>query len=162
MSELKQSLDYNGVYPCPVCRHGEVRALTLMEAFACNFCQHIFTANTEQQLLSMADSQLPLTWRWQGNGWKGIRQESLQFVWGYGVAGTVFVLLPTVIITTAAYLFPPLPKSPLAWLSAAWIFGTFFAHLGCLIWLLLEYYQVPVGAYLVALGRRIGRSLPER
>ncbi|WP_354634881.1 hypothetical protein [Planktothricoides raciborskii] len=32
-------------YPCPVCRYGEISGLTLMNAFGCHFCQHIFTAD---------------------------------------------------------------------------------------------------------------------
>lgn len=159
MSDLKKSLDYNGVYPCPVCRHGEVQALTLMEAFACNFCQHIFTANLEQQLLRIADSQLPLTWRWQGDAWKGIRHESSEFVWAYGVAGTVFILLPTAIVALAAYLFPPLPGTPLAWIPLAWVVFTFLAHLGCLLWLMLEYYQISLRWYWRGLQQRLRRSL---
>jgi hypothetical protein len=153
MSDSKNSLNYQGVYPCPICRHGEIRTLTLMEAFACNFCQHIFTANLEQQVLKMADSQLPLTWRWQGKGWQGMRQESLEFVWGYRFAGLVFILLPTTIVATGAYLFPPLPQSPLAWLPLAWVIATFCAHLFCLLWLVLEYYQIPLGWYWLRWAR---------
>ncbi|MEK0186737.1 hypothetical protein WMG39_18035, partial [Microcoleus anatoxicus PTRS2] len=42
-------------YPCPVCRTGEISPMPMMEALACNFCQHIFTGNEERQMLKMAD-----------------------------------------------------------------------------------------------------------
>ncbi|MEK0189590.1 hypothetical protein WMG39_32810, partial [Microcoleus anatoxicus PTRS2] len=44
-------------YPCPVCRTGEISPMPMMEALACNFCQHIFTGNEERQMLKMADRQ---------------------------------------------------------------------------------------------------------
>jgi len=55
MTEPTQ-LNYHDTYSCPVCRHGKIAALPLMEAYACNFCQHIFTANLEQQVLKMASN----------------------------------------------------------------------------------------------------------
>jgi len=55
-------LNYHDNYSCPVCRHGKIATLPLMEAYACNFCQHIFTANLAQKVLKLANSQLPLTW----------------------------------------------------------------------------------------------------
>ena len=67
----KESTEFNrfhlkGEYSCPVCRHGKVSEMLLMETFSCNFCQHIFTTDFDKQLLKMADSQLPLTWYWNG------------------------------------------------------------------------------------------------
>ena len=73
-----KQLNYFGTYTCPVCRHGEVTAMTLMEAFACNFCRHIFAVNLEQQILKMADSQVPLSWRWNGRHWQGIQQDGIE------------------------------------------------------------------------------------
>lgn len=143
-----------GIYPCPVCRHGEITAMPLMDAFACNFCQHIFTTNFDKQVLKMVDSQLPLSWYWNGKNWKGIQREGAEFGWGYVVAGTIFVFFPTSIIALGAYLFPPLPNSPLSWLPLAWIVLTFLSHLFCLVWLVIEYYQFPIFLYVRAIKRR--------
>ncbi len=147
-------LDYIGTYICPVCRHGEISSLSLMEALACDFCRHIFTVNLEQQVITMADSQLPLTWRWTGQTWKGIQQE-VDTLWAYWFAGTLFVLLPTAIVGLGAYLFPPLPESPLAWLPLFWTILTFLTHLACLGWLMLEYYQIPLALYFQAVWQRL-------
>lgn len=144
-----------GEYPCPVCRHGKVTNMTLMETFACDFCQHIFTTNFEQQLLKMADSQLPLTWYWNGRNWKGIQREGTEVGWSYILVGLAFVALPTSIIALGSYLFPPLPDSPLSWLPLFWAIFTFVAHLSCLILLVIEYYQLPVMLYMRALRRRV-------
>ncbi|MGK7877943.1 MAG: hypothetical protein AB4426_32935 [Xenococcaceae cyanobacterium] len=144
---------YEGVYRCPVCRHGQISALALMEAFACNFCHHIFTANLEKQLLKIADSQLPLTWRWNGRTWKGVQQKGVELGWGYWVAGIAFVVIPPTLIGLAAYLFPPMPGSPLFWFPAFWTVLVFLSHLACLGWLVVEYYQFPVLMYLRAMGR---------
>ena len=32
-----RDLNYQDTYICPVCRHGQIAALTLMDAFACDF-----------------------------------------------------------------------------------------------------------------------------
>ncbi len=146
---------YHDAYQCPVCRHGEISALPLMEAFACNFCQHIFTANLERQLLKMADSQLPLTWRWSGRTWKGVQREGVELGWGYWVAGLAFVLFPPTLIGLATYLFPPLPGSRLSWLPTFWTALAFVSHLACLGWLVMEYYQFPVFIYLRAIRQRL-------
>ncbi|NES83662.1 MAG: hypothetical protein F6K10_20870 [Moorea sp. SIO2B7] len=152
--DLSQRFNSKDVYPCPVCRHGKIEPLTLMEAFACNFCNHIFTANLEQQLLKMADSQFPLTWCWNGRTWRGLQREGVNLGWGYGVAAIAFVLLPPSLVGLSAYLFPPLPGSRLFWLPTFWIGLTFLCHLACLGWLVVEYYQFPVWMYLGAMRRQ--------
>lgn len=144
-----------GEYSCPVCRHGKISTMPLMETFACNFCQHIFTANFDKQLLKMADSQLPLTWYWNGKNWKGIHREGAEMGWGYLVFGLSFVIFPTSIVGLGTYLFPPLPDSPLSWLPLFWTVLTFLTHLFCLIWLIIEYYQFPIFLYVRAIKRRI-------
>jgi len=50
--QLRQQL--SGVYPCPVCRLGQLKALPTMDAIACDFCRHIFTVNLEKQQLKNA------------------------------------------------------------------------------------------------------------
>ena len=144
-----------GEYSCPVCRHGKISAMPLMETFACNFCQHIFTTNFDKQLLKMADSQLPLTWYWNGKNWKGIHREGAEVGWAYLIFAVGFVTFPTAIISLGSYIFPPLPHSPLSWLPFFWGILTFFSHLFCLIWLVIEYYQFPIMLYIRALKRKL-------
>ncbi|ACK69624.1 conserved hypothetical protein [Gloeothece citriformis PCC 7424] len=157
-SQSANLLNYTNVYRCPVCRHGEISNLSLMDAFACNFCNHIFSADLEQQVIQMADSQLALKWRWNGRSWQGVRGDGVELTWGYWLAGIVFVLLPTAIVSLSAYLFPPLPGSRLSWLPVIWVLLTFLSHLCCLIWLIIEYYQFPVFRYFrVLTGRFLTR-----
>ncbi|MGL5944399.1 MAG: hypothetical protein ACRC2S_29310 [Waterburya sp.] len=144
-----------GEYPCPVCRHGKVSEMLLMETFSCNFCQHIFTANFDKQLLKMADSQLPLTWYWNGKTWKGIQREGAEVGWAYLIFAVGFVLIPTAIIALGMYLFPPMNGSLLSWLPVFWTILTFCAHLFCVIWLVIEYYQFPIFLYVRALKRKL-------
>lgn len=153
------SLSYQGVYSCPVCRHGEISEIALMDAFACNFCRHIFTANLEEQLLKMADSALPLTWYWNGKRWQGLPRAGAELDWGAGLAAIAFVLLPPTLVGLAAYYFPSLPNDPFSWFPIFWTGLTFFTHLTCVVWLIIEYYQFPVFAFLRVwqqqlLGRR--------
>ena len=144
-----------GEYTCPVCRHGKVSEMLMMETFSCNFCQHIFTTNFEKQLLKMADSQLPLTWYWNGKTWKGIHREGVEISWSYMIVALGFILLPTSIVGSGMYLFPSSPDSWLYWLPVAWTGLTFFAHLFCVIWLIIEYYQFPIFLYVRALKRKL-------
>ncbi|PSO55436.1 MAG: hypothetical protein BRC40_06140 [Cyanobacteria bacterium QH_8_48_120] len=149
-------LKLSGVYTCPVCRYGKIAALPLMDdAFGCEFCHHIFTANLETQVLKMADSQLPLAWHWNGKTWQGAHRKGVELGWGYGIAGIAFVVLPPTLIGVAAYLFPPVPGDPLSWLPVFWTMLAFLLHLSCLGWLMVEYYQFPVFAYLRAMGQRL-------
>lgn len=141
-------LDYHGLYPCPVCRLGQVRTLPLMEALACDCCHHIFTADLEKQLLKMADRQPPLTWHWNGKNWIGAHLEGFEWGWIYWLFAIALVILPTTLIGLAAYTFPPEPGSRLSWLPAAWTGLVFVSHLGIVGWLVIEFYQFPVRAYL--------------
>ncbi|HAC62157.1 MAG TPA: hypothetical protein DCF68_01140 [Cyanothece sp. UBA12306] len=153
MKEPHHSLNYDHAYNCPVCRHGQISVLPLMEAFACNFCRHIFEVNLEKQSITMIDGQLPLTWRWTGRNWQGMAATN-SLGWGYGLGGIAFVILPTTIVGLGAYLFPPLPGSRLSWLPLVWTGLTCAAHLTCVLWLILEYYQFPLALYLQVLRQR--------
>lgn len=156
-SKNLNSFNFNSVYPCPVCHQGEITSIALMEAMGCNFCGHIFTANLEQQVLKMADSQISLTWHWNGRIWKRGQQESLELAWVYWVAAIVFVSLPTIVVGLFAYLFPTVPDAPLFWFPIFWTVVVFLSHLAFLIWLILEYYQFPVRLYFRAIGRNFFR-----
>ena len=143
-------LNHDSAYYCPVCHHGEIATLPLMEAFSCNFCHHIFTANLDKQAITIVDSHLPLTWYWNGKRWQNVRAVKV-FQWGYGLLALGFVSLPTLVVAAGAYLFPVLPHSHLAWFPWFWVGLTFFCHLSCLFWLFLEYYQFPLWLYFEAL-----------
>jgi hypothetical protein len=151
---LLNPLNYDSAYTCPVCRHGKISTLPLMEAFACNFCHHIFTANLEKQAITLADSQVPLTWYWTGKNWEGIRSSN-QLKWFYQLGGITFVVLPTSLVSLGVYVFPPLPDAPLSWFPLFWIGLTFLAHLSCLVWLIIEYYQLPISLYFAAIRQNL-------
>ncbi|ERN41052.1 hypothetical protein KR51_00023090 [Rubidibacter lacunae KORDI 51-2] len=148
-------LDPRDSYPCPICHRGETQAMPLMEdAFACSFCQHIFTADLDRQILKLADSQVPLSWYWHGRGWRGVRHGGSEMSWSYAIAALVFVGLPPTIVGTAAYLFPSDPSSALAWLPVVWTILTLVLHAACMVWLMMEYYQFPIVAHLRAVLRQ--------
>lgn len=152
MSEFNyRPLNYNEDYICPVCRNGRISTLAMMETFACNFCQHLFEAEISTQKLTLLDSQFPIIWQWYREKWVRINPDGVEIGWGYLILGILFVLLPTVIVGSTSYLFPPLPGSYLAWLPVFWTILTFLSHLSCFIWLVLEYYQFPWRLYVNAL-----------
>ena len=139
-----QTLDYSQTYSCPLCLRGEIRALPLMDAFGCNFCQHIFSANLEEQLLDLADGQVPRRWYRRGHQWIAKDREIL---WGYGLFGLMLIVLPTAIVGLGAYCFPPLPHSRLSWFPNFWVVLTLIFHVSFLIWLAAVYWQFPVRSY---------------
>ncbi|HLO51116.1 MAG TPA: hypothetical protein VK211_22065 [Kamptonema sp.] len=144
-----------GAYPCPVCRWGQISTLPLMEALACDFCQHIFIANVERQVLKMADREPPMTWRWNGRNWIGAHLEGVELGWGYLVAAVGLIFLPPTLLGFAAYYFPPIPGSRLSWFPTAWTGLALVSHLGIVLWLVTEMYQFPVAVYLRVIRRRI-------
>ncbi|PNW57930.1 UNVERIFIED_CONTAM: hypothetical protein BEN50_06880 [Euhalothece sp. KZN 001] len=154
-----KELNPNESYPCPICRSGKVESLPLMEdTFSCQFCQHLFTANFSQQLLKVVDSEIPLSWYWNGKKWSSPQRKGIQLGWGYVVAAVFFILLPPLLVGTGAFLFPPVPGTPLAWLPLAWTILTLLTHFGIFLWLVAEYYQFPVVMYLRAVMRRNDRA----
>ncbi|NJM74033.1 MAG: hypothetical protein HC862_30250 [Scytonema sp. RU_4_4] len=151
---LATSFNYQGVYPCPVCHVGKISHMPLMEAMACDFCQQIFTVNVEQQQIKMPSRQPPLIWSWNGFNWTEAQIEGVELGWGYVIAAVVFILLPTTLIGIVAYNFPPKTEIPLSWIPYVWTVLTFLSHLAIIIWLLIEVYQIPVGAYWRAIQQR--------
>lgn len=135
-------LQEDGTYPCPICRHGTVTTMPMMEAFGCDFCRHIFSPDFTEQVLRVEDSAQPLRWSWQGKQWRPARyttDPSLSpSLWL--VAGAI-ALVPPLLIGGAQYLFPPLPGSapslfPKLWLGLATLIHPLLAS-----WILLEQYQ---------------------
>jgi rubredoxin len=142
-SSEKRSLNYQDTFVCPVCRHGQLSAITLMDAFSCNFCRHIFTANLQNQTVAVEDSSQKMTWRWNGQTWQVGNQEAIELTWAIRLGSLALVLLPPIIIWLPSYIFPPLEGSNLDWLPNTWVWLTFINHLVMVSWLLAEYYQFP-------------------
>lgn len=144
----ENGLSYQGVYTCPICRHGQISALTLTDAFACNFCHHIFTANLDKQLLQVADSSQPMVWRWNGRAWKGVHQGDPELTLVLWLVGIALVTLPAFLVWLSAHTFPPEEGSRWSWIPTLWIGLTFFSHLAFVGWLIVEAYQFPFYAVL--------------
>lgn len=136
-------LSFDGTYRCPICRYGEISGLTLMDAFACNFCRHIFTANLPEQKVQVVDSVQPMSWRWTGQRWRVATQADLDLTVIVWLIVVILVLVPAGGMWLAAYTFPPLPDSPGAWVPSVWISATLAVHSLIALWLLVEHYQVP-------------------
>lgn len=142
-STTSTPLAYQGIYPCPICRRGQISAIALMEAFGCDVCHHIFTANLPKQSLRVADTSPALNWHWDGKKWKPSHRDGVEINRSVWLVAVAFVCLPTIVVGMAAYTFPPLPGSSWQWFSWAWVGMAFLSHLGCVAWLILEYYEVP-------------------
>jgi uncharacterized protein (DUF983 family) len=153
----ESSLNYQGVYTCPVCRHGQISALTLTEAFACNFCHHIFTANLQKQQIQVADSSQPMAWRWTGNNWKNTRQGDGEVTAVLWILSVALITLPAFLVWLSAHTFPPADGSRFSWVPTAWIGLTLLSHLLFVGWLIAEVYQFPLYAVLKVKLRQLLR-----
>lgn len=140
-----QRLSHTGTYGCPICRHGQVSALTLMDAFACSFCRHIFTVDLHDQTIRVEDSSQPMSWRWNGKTWQTVRSiidlDLTLIVWAIGV---LLIIVPSGLIWLSGYMFPPLPGSSWYWFPSVWLSLTFASHFLLVSWLLVEHYQLPL------------------
>jgi hypothetical protein len=146
--EKENPLSYQETYPCPVCRCGDLSNIALMDAFGCDVCRHIFTIHPERQLLKMADREPSITWRWNGQNWKGEHIGNLEITWVYGLAALLLILFPPTLIGLSAFLFPPISGRFWAWFPIIWTAITFLSHLLLVLWLIAEAYQFPVFLYL--------------
>lgn len=138
-----RELSFQSTYLCPVCRHGHITAMTLMDAFSCDFCRHIFTTNLVEQTVQVVDSSQPMSWRWTGRNWRVAYRDEFDLTVVIWVVGLLLVALPSTIVWLATYTFPPLPNSKWAWFPMIWVGCTFFIHFSMVIWLLAEHYQLP-------------------
>lgn len=140
----RRNLSYEESYICPVCRHGQISTLALMDAFACNFCRHIFTADLRNQTVRVEDSSQPMTWRWNGRGWQGAMAPTdvdlTIMIW---LVGAALVLLPPGLIWLSSHTFPPMRGSAWYWFPVAWVALAFLSHFSFVAWLLVEHYQFP-------------------
>jgi hypothetical protein len=156
---LRQPLDFGHRYPCPVCRHGDIEGLLLVDAFSCGFCRHIFTVDS-LQTLCLEDTAQPLKWQWTGDRWLSARsvlsEDSLVLLWGLSLS---FVLLPPTLVWFANYTFPPLPSQDGLSFSMLWTGLAFVSHASIVAWFCLEYYQIPVYLILKLYFQRLFQPL---
>lgn len=135
-------------YDCPVCRHGQIQAMPLMDTYACNFCRHILEANLEQQTVHIVDGVQPMGWRWLGWRWQPIYQSDTDLTLTLWVVAIALMIVPAGMIALGAYLFPPLdPSDGVQW-SLVWAICTLVAHTLMVGWLIAEHYQFP--SYVMA------------
>jgi hypothetical protein len=143
------------IYPCPACRLGQVQALVLMEAMACNTCQHVFITNLEKQWLLMVDRSPPLVWHWNGRNWTGTHVTGVKLGWTYWLLAVAFVLLPPALIGLSAYVLVNPSDTFLPPLSVGWMGLTFLLHLALIGRSVIGFYQFSVGCYFSTMGRNL-------
>ena len=130
-------------YECPVCRHGQIQPMALMDAYACSFCRHIFEVNLDQQTVHVVDSVQPMGWRWQGWRWQPLYQSRGDLTLILWLVGLALVILPAGLVALGGYVFPPLEATGVNW-SLVWANGTLAAHSAMVGWLIAEHYQFPL------------------
>lgn len=144
-SETSRPLSLSDSFPCPVCRQGQIEAIALTEAFACEFCRHIMSVDLPAQQVQVVDSSQPLTWSWNGQKWRLARGENAAELSAMVViAAIVLTLVPAGIVWLSGTIFPPLTSSAQPSFSTIWSWITLAAHLAFVLWLIGEYYQIPV------------------
>jgi hypothetical protein len=140
---LSTAICFESRYPCPVCRHGHIEGLFMVDAFSCGFCRHIFTIDGLH--LRLEDNTQPFRWRWNGNRWMSLRKEIpsdwLFISWALGV---LFVSVPTALVWLAYHTFPPLPGQSGAEFPAIWTGLVFLFHFMIVGWLCVEHFQFPL------------------
>ncbi|MGF1600788.1 MAG: hypothetical protein ACFCU8_02010 [Thermosynechococcaceae cyanobacterium] len=151
-----RSLQDDDSYPCPFCRQGQVQCLYLMEAFSCGLCDRVFSANLPHQSLTLETGagSRALRWYWSGDGWQSERQRASSPMLVLQLLTVAFALLPPLLIGVPAYLFPPLPSQDTVSFPVIWAILTGVIHVAMMLWLWLEYYQLPVWVILRIRFRR--------
>ncbi|WP_299043924.1 hypothetical protein [uncultured Thermosynechococcus sp.] len=129
MSEsTAQPLETNGVYLCPVCRHGQIAPMVLMDTYACNFCRHIFSLDVVHQTARLEDSAMPFRWQWTGTHWRSLNRPPVTLTYTAIILAILLITLPPALIWLAYRTFPPLdPRTH--WFPLFWVGLTFLAHL---------------------------------
>jgi hypothetical protein len=110
----------------------------MTEAFSCNFCRHIFTANIEENTVRVEDSSQPLNWRWNGRSWQAVHRDDLDLTLVLWIIGIVLFFCPAFLAYTICQSIHP----PLATLtSLIWTTLTLLSHTTLVLWLLAEHYH---------------------
>ncbi len=142
--QSNRPLDLSSIYPCPICRHGNIEAMVLTEAFACDFCRHILSVNLPQQEVQVLDSTQAIAWKWDGQHWRIARSGKQGDLSGLVVLTSILLIaLPASLVGLAGFIFPPMNPAPRLSFANLWALLTLLAHAGLVLWLLGEYYQIP-------------------
>jgi hypothetical protein len=152
MQSIETSLFTANTCPCPVCRHGNLSNLAMMDSLACDLCNNIFTPDPKSQLLELEGSPMTVRWEWDGRHWRAPYGQGIGL--GVKLAAAAFVILPTALMVFSVLRFRPVPGSPLSWFPYFWIGATLFCHFACVFSAFSSYYQFSPIAYLRALGKR--------
>lgn len=145
MAQLDSTaLTYDQSYQCPICRQEQLSNLAMMDAFACSFCRHIFTANLSQQSICLADSNQPISWRWTGRRWQPLHHPDIDFPLGVWIFCGGLTILPPTVIGVVRYIFPPLANSSGEQFPLLWLGLVFVTHFLIAAWGLAEFYQLPI------------------
>ena len=74
-SQKAQKIDLNAEYPCPCCRRGCIRPITLTEALGCDRCQQIFVVKEHGKAIEQLSTTYPYkrSWCWSGKRWIATR-----------------------------------------------------------------------------------------
>jgi hypothetical protein len=144
------SLSFSNRYRCPICQHGNLAELVMIDAFACDFCRHIFTANLETQILIVEDSLQKLAWRWTCDRWLPVVQTEINLSITLWVVAIGIMVLPALLVGLPMVIFEPVNPSNL-WFPRFWFVATLVGHSTVGLWLLMEYYQWP--PYITAKAR---------
>jgi hypothetical protein len=155
-------LNYHNTYICPICRHGHISALSLMDAFACDFCRHIFTANLAEQTIRVEDSAQPMAWRWHKRRWQSVNQGNVDLTVTVWLLSVILAFLPPVLVWLPSYVFPAAVDSQGNWVPTLWLGLTGSVHLLLALWLLMEHYQVPGYVMLKLKLQEISRRRGDR
>ena len=154
-TNLVTDFNYQGTYPCPVCRLGQIKALALMDAMACDSCRHIFNGYIEKQRLFLADRQPTQIWCWNGRTWVGAHAEGVKLGWGYLLIAAAFVLLPPTLIGLSAYFLLETTDRAESWLPGVWTGLTFLSHLGIIGCAVVGFYQFSIGITLKVMRQHL-------
>ncbi len=103
---VAQTLEPAKIYPCPCCHQGQLRLITLTEAFGCSRCQHIFAITPDRLYIEQLAVSYPYRkmWFWNGYQWVLRRESTLQ---GSALLGLTLSLgIVLVIGFIGAVLFP--------------------------------------------------------
>ncbi|MFG3816668.1 hypothetical protein [Limnothrix redekei] len=138
-------LDDRDQHPCPICRHGQIQPMPMMEdAWACDFCRHLFTLDLQSRILRVEDSTQPLQWRWLGRSWQPVRYSNEALTPTIWLLAVILAIGPVGLIGLSQYLFPPLPGSRSVGFGQGWLISAAIGHFILAAWLVLEHYQWPL------------------
>jgi hypothetical protein len=115
--------------------------MAMMDAYGCNACRHLFTANLTEQVLQVADTATPMAWRWSGSRWRSVQsgnQDVNLLVW---ICSIAIMVVPPTIVWLPAQIFPPLEGSKAAWFPDVFFVAVLVGCVSIGTWLLAEHYQ---------------------